>query len=72
MSNVYEVVVCPHCKHGVVPENHEKVMVHGAENLTRALALIEQGVNLKEIRSKFCRFCGGYMPCGCKSPAPQE
>jgi len=72
MSNVYDVVKCPHCSYGIVPENHDKVMVHGSENLARVLSLMEQGIPMKEIKSKFCRFCGGYMPCGCKNPKPQR
>jgi len=66
--NVYRIGFCEHCGKPTTFEEH--VVVHGAENLEKAMKMLEK-TDIFSVMKKFCAFCGDELPCKCSNPSPQ-
>lgn len=71
MGNVYMLGRCPECNDIIDTTEIDTVMVHDAGNSNIAFDMLEKGLSMKDIKSKFCGNCGGHIPCGCGDESPQ-
>lgn len=63
--NDYTISYCPHCARGHLGST---LSTHGADNTSKALKMIADGVEPEEVYQSFCGYCGSHIEgdwCSC-------
>jgi len=56
--NAYTYSYCPNC--GTM-HTGSQLMLHGVENISKAMELVSQGKTVEEIYQSFCGYCGSFI-----------